>query len=236
MGIPNATHQAASNTIAGLGNWISLHTGSGAGTTGANEASGGGYARVQSTPSTPDGLGDNTSPQVNIPCAAGTYTEGGIWSTASGSTLAAPSGVTPTGSGTGGTLAAATYYYVITAFNQAGETTASSEVSVTTSGTTSSVQIVWSHVSGVYNLPALGQNFAGYRIYRGTASAAENLLVGTASASATSWTDTGFAGTSATPPVSNTASTFIASAGLVGGSVTVTGTGASVNVTPTWTA
>lgn len=79
MGMPAATHQTASNAIAALGNWISLHTAA-AGTTGASEASGGGYGRVQSTPWTPDANGNNNGPAVQIFCAAGTYVEGGIWS------------------------------------------------------------------------------------------------------------------------------------------------------------
>lgn len=85
MGIPNATHQAASNAIAALGSWISVHT-SDAGTTGANEASGGSYARKQTT-WTPGSTGTNTGTEVNIPVAAGTYVEGGIWSAASGGTF-----------------------------------------------------------------------------------------------------------------------------------------------------
>jgi hypothetical protein len=88
MGIPNNTRQTASNAAAALGNWISLHTAA-AGTTGASEAAGGGYGRRQSTPWSPDGAGTNTGPQVNIPCAAGTYVEGGIWSLAAAGTFVA---------------------------------------------------------------------------------------------------------------------------------------------------
>ena len=79
MGIPNATHQAASNAVAALGAYISLHTGAGGGTTGTNEATGGSYARVQTT-WTAGSTGTNSGSVVNISCAAGTYTEGGIWS------------------------------------------------------------------------------------------------------------------------------------------------------------
>lgn len=238
MGIPNTTHQAASNVIAGLGNWISLHTGSGAGTTGANEFVGsGGYARVQATTVTPDGAGDNTYAQVNVPCPASTPTsvsESGIFSTATGSFLAVPSGVAIAGSTTGGTIAAGTWFLVMTAFNHAGETTASAEVSVTTTGTTSSATVTWSHVSGVYDIPTLGQNLAGYRFYWGSGSGAENVLIGSAAANATSWTYTGSTGTSATAPGANTAATFIASAALVGGPFTANGPSASINVVPGW--
>ena len=85
MGIPNPTHQAASNAIAALGSWISLHTAS-AGTTGASEATGGGYARKQTT-WTPGTTGVNTGSEVNIPCAAGTYVEGGIFSAVTAGTF-----------------------------------------------------------------------------------------------------------------------------------------------------
>lgn len=85
MGIPNATHQASSNAVAALGDWISVHTGAG-GTTGANEATGGGYARQQ-TDWTPDGAGTNDGDEVNVPVAAGTYVEGGIWSAVSAGTF-----------------------------------------------------------------------------------------------------------------------------------------------------
>lgn len=231
MSIPNSTLQPMSNLFAALGNYVGLQTGAG-GTTGANEATGGSYARQQSASPTPDGVGDNNFVQVNIPCAAGSYQEGSLWSVLSGSTLAVPSGASATGSGSGGTLAANTWYYVVTAFNHAGETTKSAEVSATTTGSTSSVAISWSHISGVYNLPTLAQYFAGYKIYRGTVSGSENVLVGTVAASATTWTDTGVVGTSATPPVSNTAATFIGSSAFDGGTVTVTGSGASINVAP----
>lgn len=85
MGIPNATHQAASNAVAALGSYISLHTAA-AGTTGASEATGGGYARVQTT-WTAGSTGTNTGSVVNISCAAGTYVEGGIFSASSSGTF-----------------------------------------------------------------------------------------------------------------------------------------------------
>ena len=87
MAIPNATRQAASNAMAGLGTWISVHTAA-AGTTGASEATGGGYARQQTT-WTPNGSGANNGSAVNIPVAAGTYVEGGIWSASSAGTFVA---------------------------------------------------------------------------------------------------------------------------------------------------
>lgn len=81
MAIPPATHKLVADYWATQGAWVSLHTGAGGGTTGANEATGGSYARKQTT----WGAGTTADPsvvtgsEVNIPCAAGTYTEGGIW-------------------------------------------------------------------------------------------------------------------------------------------------------------
>lgn len=81
MGIPNESRQAASNAIAARGNWISLHLGAGGGTTGANEhAAGTGNYQRRQTGWTPGTTGVNTGSTVNSPCAAGTYTEGGVWS------------------------------------------------------------------------------------------------------------------------------------------------------------
>jgi hypothetical protein len=235
MGIPNATHQVASNAIAAQGNWISLHTGAGAGTTGANEATGGGYSRQQSTPWVQDGVGDNTGPQVNLSCAAGTYTEGGIFSASTGTALTVPSGASATAV-SGGSLAVNTFYYVVTAFNWSGETTASAEVSATTSGSNLSIHVSWSAVAGISGATGIAALVSGYNIYRGTAPGAENLLVATVAPTATTYADTGAAGTSASAPGSNAASTFVGSAPFTGGSVTVSGLGASINVSPSVTA
>lgn len=86
MGIPNGSHQAASNAIAAIGAYISVHTGAGGGTTGTNEATGGGYARKLTT-WTAGTTGTNTGSTVNVPVAAGTYTEGGIFSAVSSGTF-----------------------------------------------------------------------------------------------------------------------------------------------------
>lgn len=85
MSITNAAHQAAASAIAALGAYISLHTAA-AGTTGASEASGGSYVRALTTWTGTGSGGDNGS-QVNIPCAAGTYVEGGQWSASTAGTF-----------------------------------------------------------------------------------------------------------------------------------------------------
>lgn len=110
-----------------------------------------------------------------------------------GMNVAPPSGLTQTASGVGGTLAAGTYYWVVTAVNANGETPPSNEVTATVTGTTSSVALSWAAQTGA----------TSYNIYRGTAAGAESALVGTATG--TSYTDTGSAGSAATPPSSNTA-------------------------------
>lgn len=106
MGVPNATRLASAAAVSALGSWISLHTGAGAGTTGANEATGGGYARKQTTWS--DSAGTNRlGTAVNIPCAAGTYVEAGIWSAVTAGTFvgsAAFGGGSVVVSGTGASI------------------------------------------------------------------------------------------------------------------------------------
>lgn len=97
-----------------------------------------------------------------------------------------------TTSGTGGTLAAGTYYYVVTALFAAGESTRSNELSVVTTGTTSSNTVTWTAVSGA----------TGYRVYRGTSAGGENTYF--AVGAVTSFVDTGGAGTAGTPPATST--------------------------------
>lgn len=56
----------------------------------------------------------------------------------------------------GGTILAGTYRYVVTAINAAGETTASNEQSITTTGSTSTVTVTWAAVTGA----------TGYKLYK----------------------------------------------------------------------
>lgn len=94
-------------------------------------------------------------------------------------------------SGTGGTLAATTYYYVITSTTATGQSFRSNEVSIVTTGATSSNTINWATVAGA----------TGYNIYRGTSAGLENVFysVGTV----TTFLDIGGANTSASPPTGN---------------------------------
>src|SRR4051794_4788354 len=78
--------------------------------------------------------------------------------------LAVPSGVSAVASTSGGSLTAATYFYVVTARNAVGETTGSTEVSAVITGTTGSVALSWTAVAGA----------TSYRIYRGTSASGEN--------------------------------------------------------------
>lgn len=122
-------------------------------------------------------------------------------------TAAIPAPSTPglTNITTGGTLAAATYYYKVTALTAAGETIGSSESSVVTTGATSSVGLAWPAVAGA----------TSYKVYRGTASAGQNTYYASAG---TSFTDTGAAGTAGTVPVANTANVVVPSVPTAAGS------------------
>lgn len=106
--------------------------------------------------------------------------------------LAAPVQAAASTSGVGGLLTAATYYYVVTALNANGETIASNERSIATTGSTSSNTISWAAVTGA----------TSYRIYRGTAAGLENVYY--SAGAVVTFTDTGAASTAGTPPAANT--------------------------------
>jgi|GEM_PF-2095308 hypothetical protein len=112
---------------------------------------------------------------------------------------------------TGGTFAAGTYYWKVTAKSAGGETLGSNEVTATTTGTTSSQPLSWTAPVGA----------ASYNVYRGTAAGVENVFVG--NVTTTSYTDTGAAGTTVSPPTVSTYAmpvtvylSVIASGGAVG--------------------
>lgn len=140
------------------------------------------------------------APSGRISIIAGTatklYRQNGLgWTELS---LAAPVAKTPTTATTGGTLAAATYYYKVTAITSLGETVGSNEVSIVTTGTTSTVTITWAAISGA----------TGYRVYRGTAAGGESVYY--APGNVTTFTDTGAASTAGTVPAASPGYTLAA--------------------------
>jgi hypothetical protein len=103
----------------------------------------------------------------------------------------------------GGSLSSGTpYYYKVTATAPNGalnpngaastsESTPSNEQTVTPTPGNQTAALTWTALTGA----------TSYNIYRGTSPGAENLLVGTSTT--TSFNDTGFAGSSQSPPGSN---------------------------------
>jgi uncharacterized membrane protein YgcG len=104
--------------------------------------------------------------------------------------LAAPTGLVATDGGAGGTLAAGTYFYVVTALDGAGgETTASNESNVT---------IAVNHKINL-NWTAVPFAVGGYNVYRSLTTGTELLLVGAGlPATTNSFIDTGSATIAAT--------------------------------------
>lgn len=112
-------------------------------------------------------------------------------------TLAAPAGASATPVASGGTFAAATYFWKITFVNANGETT----------GTQVTAAIVLNGSANLAWTAAAAGTTTAVNIYRGTSSNGENVLVTTLGPTAATFTDTGTAGTSATPPAANSAVT-----------------------------
>lgn len=98
---------------------------------------------------------------------------------------------------TGGTLAAATYYYRVSALDANGETLASPETSQVTTGATSTVTVNWGAVPGA----------TGYKVYGRTTGA--ELLIATVG-NVTTYTDTGSVTPAGALPTENTTSQFAA--------------------------
>jgi hypothetical protein len=111
---------------------------------------------------------------------------------------------------TGGTLAAGTYWYRVTATNDLGETLASVETSQVTTGATSTVTVNWGAVVGA----------TGYKVY-GRSTGAE-LLMATVGAILT-WTDTGAVTPAGALPVTNTSGTGRYVAVDATGTITING-------------
>lgn len=110
-----------------------------------------------------------------------------------GGALAAPT-LSAGASQAGGTFAAGTYYWKVTAVTGYGETTGSNEISATLTLNQQKV-LNWTAVAGAER----------YKLYRGTSAGNQNVLVATIAGSLLTYTDTGTAGTAATVPTSSTA-------------------------------
>lgn len=108
--------------------------------------------------------------------------------------VAVPATPTAATATTGGTLAAATYTYAVTALSDGGETSASTPVAQATTGTTSTVTVTWAAVTSA----------TGYRVYGRTAG--RTVLLATLGPAATSWVDDGSVVVSGPlPPITNQA-------------------------------
>lgn len=105
-----------------------------------------------------------------------------------------PTGLTATPVVGGGTFASNTYFWVVTARTALGETTVSNEASATVA-LNGSANLTWTAPNNVVT---------GYKIYRGTAAGAENVLVATVGSGTTAFTDTNV-GSAGAPPGTNTA-------------------------------
>lgn len=105
-----------------------------------------------------------------------------------------PAGLTATPVGAGGTFAAGNYFWEVTALTALGETTVSNEA-------TAAIVL---NGSCVLNWNAPNNVVTGYKLYRGTAAGAENVLVATIPAGTTTFNDTNLGGAGA-PPGTNTA-------------------------------
>ncbi len=137
--------------------------------------------------------------------------------------LPTPTGVAATASGSGGSLAAGTYSYRVSAVNQHGETIASTAVTATTpTGTTGSVRVDWT--------PSFASNGAtppsGHRIY-GRVGGSEGLIA-SVGATANTFTDTGAAAVGADKP--KTTNTTGGPVGFYPGHTTVAVYGDEVSV------
>ncbi len=122
--------------------------------------------------------------------------------------LPAPAAPAPTTAGTGGTIAAGTYLVAVTYVNAQGETVASANGSITTSGTTSTITIPSPAAAGSGNQAATGwytyvSQADGTALTRQQAAGSPT-AIGTALTLTDPPTNTG-----AAPPASNTAGTLL---------------------------
>jgi hypothetical protein len=129
-----------------------------------------------------------------LACYAGNFYLAGL--RCSTGDLAPPAGLAAAAVVGGGTFVGGGAYWVITGINAEGETTRSNEATAVIA-LNGSANLTWS---------ALPAGTTGVKVYRGTVPGGENVLVATLGA-VTSYTDTGSAGSAATPPTTNTAGT-----------------------------
>lgn len=132
---------------------------------------------IGATTVNPSILNSYIGDELVLLCVNNTGTLSGTPLSTTISNLSQPTGLAVVGSTTGGTIAAGTYYYKVAAYNISGESIASAEVSVTNTGATSSNALSWNAVAGAIY----------YKIYRGTATGAENVFYTSAT---NSFTDT----------------------------------------------
>lgn len=130
---------------------------------------------LATTPASP-ALATNTVPTASFfTFVQGTLKQGGTVTTTSTAAPLTPTQTAPSTATTGGTIAAGTYFLKIAALNSTGETLASTEQSITTTGATSTVTANWTAVT----------NATQIKVYWGTGAGAENKYV-TAAGGATS--------------------------------------------------
>lgn len=134
----------------------------------------------------------------SIALPTGDTIAGVTWTAQSGISLAninPPTNLAAVAVGTGGTFAAGSFFWKITAINSQGETTVSNEATATLV-LNGSATLTWNQVT----------NATGYKVYRGTSTGAENHLITTiGSGSTLTYTDTGTVGSAVSPPGANTA-------------------------------
>jgi hypothetical protein len=129
----------------------------------------------------------------------------GVQQSTAGTPLAPPTQTAASTATTGGTIAANTYYLVVTAENALGETVASNEESITTTGTTSTITANFALPSGA----------TGGKLYVGTATGLENVVTNFGAVS--TLTITAIPTLSGTPPTSNTTANTAGFRVIVGG-------------------
>ena len=151
------------------------------------------------------------------------WTTGGTILTTSTASLAAPTALLATANAASGTLAAGTYYYVVTATNGSGFTTASNTASavLTSAG---SVALSWTAVVGA----------TSYNVYRSTSLTFGATTLLATGVTATSFPDTGAATVAGTPATTNGTGGNTTGAAVLGSSLcnlSYSRTSCSVSVT-----